>query len=55
MRVGIIGTGNFTKSVLDALQKVDYLTIVGGYESIHADGFQNFDSINALIDSVDMV
>ena len=55
MRVGIIGTGNFTKSVLDALQKEDYLTIVGGYESIRADGFQNFDSLNALIDAVDMV
>lgn len=55
MRVGIIGTGNFTKSVLDALQKEDYLTIVGGYESIQADGFQNFDSINELIDAVDMV
>ena len=55
MRVGIIGTGNFTKSVFDALQKEDYLTVVGGYESIKADGFLNFDSVNELIDAVDMV
>jgi predicted dehydrogenase len=55
VRVGIIGTGNFTKSVFDALQKEDYLTVVGGYESIKADGFLNFDSVNELIDAVDMV
>lgn len=55
MRVGIIGTGNFTKSVFDALKKEDYLTVVGGYESIKADGFLNFDSVNELIDAVDMV
>ena len=55
MRVGIIGTGNFTKSVFDALQKEDYLTVVGGYESIKADGFINFDSVNDLIDAVDIV
>ena len=55
MRVGIIGTGNFTKSVFDALQKEDYLTVVGGYESIKADGFIDFDSVNELIDAVDMV
>ena len=55
MRVGIIGTGNFTKSVFDALQKEDYLTVVGGYESIKADGFINFDSVNELIDAVDIV
>lgn len=55
MRVGIIGTGNFTKSVFDAFQKEDYLTVVGGYESIKANGFQKFDSVNALIDAVDMV
>ena len=55
MRVGIIGTGNFTKSVFDALQKEDYLTVVGGYESIKADGFLSFDSVNELIDAVDMV
>jgi predicted dehydrogenase len=55
VRVGIIGTGNFTKSVFDALQKEDYLTVVGGYESIKADGFINFDSVNELIDAVDIV
>jgi predicted dehydrogenase len=55
VRVGIIGTGNFTKSVFDAFQKEDYLTVVGGYESIKANGFQKFDSVNALIDAVDMV
>ena len=55
MRVGIIGTCNFTKSVFDALQKEDYLTVVGGYESIKADGFIDFDSVNELIDAVDMV
>lgn len=55
MRVGIIGTGNFTKSVLNALQKEDYLTIVGGYESLKVAGFQDFNSLNDLIDAVDMV
>lgn len=55
MRVGIIGIGNFTESVFDALQKEDYLTVVGGYESIKVDGFINFDSVNELIDAVDIV
>ena len=55
MRVGIIGTGNFTKSVLNALQKEDYLTIVGGYESLKVAGFQDFNSLNDLINAVDMV
>jgi predicted dehydrogenase len=55
VRVGIIGTGNFTKSVLNALQKEDYLTIVGGYESLKVAGFQDFNSLNDLINAVDMV
>ena len=55
MRVGIIGTGNFTKNVLNALQKDNYLTIVGGYESVKAQGFQDFNLLNELIEAVDMV
>ena len=55
MRIGIIGTGNFSAKVLQALSANDVLTVVGGYDCPSFPDFESFDTLEDLLSVVDSV
>ncbi len=55
MKIGIIGTGNFSERVLHALRTNSALTIVGGYDCHPYPGFQVFPTLDDLFSAVDSV
>lgn len=55
VRVGVIGIGNFTPKVLDALRQAESFTIIGGFESLNIPGFLSFDSLEDILYAVDTI
>ena len=55
MKTGIIGAGNFSKKVFKLLNTFNDIEVIGGYDSITLNGFEAFNHIEDLINSVDMV
>ncbi len=55
MRVGIIGTGNFSAKVLHTLRVNTSITIVGGYDCPQLSNFESFPSLEDLLQEVDSV
>lgn len=53
MRIGIIGTGNFSERVLHVLRANSSLTVVGGYDCTSYAGFEVFSTLDELLSVVD--
>ncbi|MDB4107716.1 hypothetical protein OAD66_00015 [Bacteroidia bacterium] len=55
MRIGIIGTGNFSQKVLTSLSSSPNITVVGGYDIPQIADFEIFRKIDDLLSVVDTV
>ena len=54
MKTGIIGTGNFSSKVLNLLSAIDNVEVVGGYDTSQMKDFISYESLEELVDQVDL-
>jgi len=55
LRVGILGSGNFSNKVLSVLQESEKLNVVGAYDSAPVEGIEDFDDFETFLYAVDAV
>ncbi|MGB1037367.1 MAG: hypothetical protein ACPGYY_01890 [Bacteroidia bacterium] len=55
MRIGIIGSGNFSEKVYSALKENASITLVGGFDTPQFSDFESFSSMEDLLQLVDTI
>ncbi len=55
MRIGILGSGNFSSKVLNVLQEDESLEVVGAFDSASIDGLNQFTSFAEFLVEIDAV